>query len=175
VITTAWAQTMAAYNRWQNETVITAVDQLDDAARRSDQGLYFGSITGTLNHLLWADRLWLHRFAGTTRPAAASIAQSTGLYDDWATLTSERRCTDQAIVDWAETLEQGWLEGDLTWYSGAAGRDITSPRAVLVTHLFNHQTHHRGQVHAALTRAGLGTAPTDLPFMPPLDRAPLAI
>ena len=175
MITTAWAQTMAGYNRWQNETVITAADQLDDAARSNDQGLFFGSITGTLNHLLWADRLWLHRFAGTARPEAVSIAQSTGLHGDWATLVSERRRTDQAIIDWAQALEQSWLEGDLTWHSASAGRDITHRRALLVTHLFNHQTHHRGQVHAALTRAGLGTAPTDLPFMPQLDRAPFAV
>ena len=167
MITTAWVQTMAAYNRWQNETVIAAADQLDDATRGSDQGLFFGSITGTLNHLLWADRIWLHRFAGTARPAA-SIAQSASLYDDWATLISERRRTDQAIIDWAHALEPAWLEGELTWHSAAAGRDITHARALLVTHLFNNQTHHRGQVHAALTRAGLGKAPTDLPFMPPL-------
>lgn len=169
MITTTYCRNMAAYNRWQNEAVLATADQLDDAARRADRGLFFGSFTATVNHLLWADRMWLHRFAGTEPPAGAGIADSTSLCDDWPTLVGERRRTDAAIIDWAATLEPSWLEGDLTWYSGAAGRHITRPRALLVTHLFNHQTHHRGQLHAALTMAGLQTAPTDLPFMPERD------
>ena len=166
MITIHFARTMAAYNHWQNEALLAAAEALDDGARRADQGLFFGSIMATLNHLLWADRLWLHRFAGTAPPAAASIARSTTLCASWPELVEARRSTDQAISDWAHALEPGWLDGDLTWHSGSLDSDLTRPRALLVVHLFNHQTHHRGQVHAALTRAGITTSPTDLPFMP---------
>ncbi len=169
MITTEFARTMAAYNRWQNEAVLSAAEALDDQARRADQGLFFGSIMGTMNHLLWADRLWLHRFAGTAPPAASSIAQSTTLCAEWPEFVDARRGTDLAIVDWVQDLDPDWLEGDLTWHSGSLGRDVSRPRALLVVHLFNHQTHHRGQLHAALTRSGIATAPTDLPFMPMLE------
>ena len=105
----------------------------------------------------------------TATAAAATIAGSTTLCADWTEFVEARRRTDQAISDWAGDLDPGWLEGDLTWHSGSLGRDVTRPRALLVVHLFNHQTHHRGQLHAALTRAGIETAPTDLPFMPTHD------
>ncbi|MEZ5861079.1 MAG: DinB family protein [Geminicoccaceae bacterium] len=70
------------------------------------------------------------------------------------------------LLEWARGLDPGWLAGELSWHSGAIGREVTRPRALLVAHLFNHQTHHRGQVHAMLTAAGAKTGPTDLPFMP---------
>lgn len=170
MITPAFARTMAAYNRWQNEAVLAAVERLDQAVLDADVGLFFGSITGTLNHLVWGDRLWLHRFAGTAQPEAASIAQSTTLFTDWPRLTAARRLTDRAIIDWADNLQPGWLAGDLVWYSGSLGCEVSRPRALLVVHLFNHQTLHRGQIHAALTRAGVATAPTVLPFMPAMAK-----
>ncbi len=64
-------------------------------------------------------------------------------------------------------LDPAWLAGDQTWYSGAAGRDFTRPRMLLVTHFFNHQTHHRGQAHAMLTAAGERTGDTDLQLVLP--------
>ncbi len=157
---------MARYATWQNAAQLEAADGLDDAARRAPRGLFFGSIMGTMNHLLWADQIWLHRFAGTGLPRVASIAESPGLCADWASLRRERRHVDAVIRDWAESLDPAWLAGTLTWFSGAAGRDVSRPRTLLVVHLFNHQTHHRGQIHAALTAAGCRTAATDLPFMP---------
>jgi uncharacterized damage-inducible protein DinB len=166
MITRDYAVTMARYGAWQNEAVMTAADGLDDDARRAPRGLFFGSIMGTLNHLLWGDQIWLHRFADTGLPRVRSIVDSPGLCADWDTLVSERRRMDEAIRDWAPALDPAWLESELTWYSGASGREITRPRALLVFHLFNHQTHHRGQVHAALTAAGCRTGITDLAFMP---------
>jgi uncharacterized damage-inducible protein DinB len=73
---------------------------------------------------------------------------------------------DETIIEWAERLEPQWLAGDLTWYSGAMGRELTKPRALLVAHMFNHQTHHRGQVHCLLTQFKRKPDATDLPFMP---------
>jgi uncharacterized damage-inducible protein DinB len=70
------------------------------------------------------------------------------------------------ILRWAESLDQAWLDGQLTWYSGAAQMEITRPNWILVSHMFNHQTHHRGQVHCMITQCGLKPFDTDLPLMP---------
>lgn len=86
------------------------------------------------------------------------------MYEAWDDLKRERAAFDQVMADWAGKLEPAWLEGDLTWFSGAAGREVTKPKWLLVTHLFNHQTHHRGQVHCLLTQCGVKPGATDLPF-----------
>jgi uncharacterized damage-inducible protein DinB len=156
---------MARYNRWQNGNLYGAADGLSDAERKRDRGAFFGSIHGTLNHLLWGDRAWMSRFAGT-RKVTVGIKGSTGLYPDWGDLKQEREEFDRKIIDWAEGLDPEWLAGDLTWFSGAMQRELTMPKWVLVTHFFNHQTHHRGQVHAMLTAAGAKPGDTDLCFMP---------
>ncbi len=161
--------TMARYGAWQNTALITAARSLDDRQRRAERGLFFGSIMGTMNHLLWADQIWLHRFAGTALPEARTISDSRELCATWDALCDTRTRMDAGLQDWAQALDPAWLEGTLTWFSGAAEREISRPRSLLVVHLFNHQTHHRGQIHAALTAAGCPTAATDLPFMPGLD------
>lgn len=168
MITPAHAKTLARYNQWQNRSLYTAADELTDAARKEDRGAFFKSIHGTLSHILFGDQIWLHRFAGTPAPKAKSIAESATAIADWAELKSERVRFDAVIIAWAETLDPKWLEGDLTWRSAAYNRDFTKPKGLLVTHLFNHQTHHRGQVHAMLTAAGARPEDTDLCFMPGL-------
>lgn len=164
-----YAITMARYGAWQNANLAAAAGGLENAERTAARGLFFGSIMGTMNHLLWGDQIWLHRFAGTGLPRATSIAESSRLCASWDELAAERARMDGVIQAWADDLDPAWLDGTLTWFSGSADRDITRPRALLVAHLFNHQTHHRGQIHAALTAAGCKTAATDLPFMPGLD------
>jgi len=156
---------MARYNRWQNENLYGAAEGLSDAERKRKRGAFFGSIHGTLNHLLWGDRAWMSRFAGTPK-VTVGIKGSTGLYPNWEELKRERAQLDQTIIDWAEALDPQWLAGEITWFSGATQRELTMPKWVLVTHFFNHQTHHRGQVHAMLTAAGAKPGDTDLPFMP---------
>jgi uncharacterized damage-inducible protein DinB len=167
MITPSYAQTMARYNRWQNHSLYTAADGLPDELRKADRGAFFGSIQRTLDHLLWADQTWMSRFAQTPRPEASSLREwgSRGV-PDWSELKSARTAFDEILLSWASALDARWLEGDLTWFSGAAGREVTRPKWLLVTHLFNHQTHHRGQVHAMLTAAGAKPADTDLAFMP---------
>jgi uncharacterized damage-inducible protein DinB len=155
---------MARYNRWQNENLYRAADSLSDAQRKEQRGAFFGSIHGTLNHLLWADQIWMSRFAGTPRPKAAGIPQSPTMVEAWEDLQAERSAFDGVIAEWAGKLDQHWLEGDLTWFSGSAGRERTKPKWLLVTHLFNHQTHHRGQVHCMLTQCGVRPGDTDLPL-----------
>lgn len=166
MITPAYVRAMASYNRWQNENLYSAADTLSDAARKQQRGAFFGSIHGTLNHLLFGDQAWMSRFAGTPKPKAASIADTVAMHESWGELKRERAAFDRVIIDWAERLDAAWLEGDLTWYSGAMQRDVTKPKALLVVHLFNHQTHHRGQVHCMLTQAGAKPGDTDLCFQP---------
>jgi uncharacterized damage-inducible protein DinB len=166
MITPVYAQTMARYNTWQNTSLYGAASILSDEARKLDRGAFFGSIHGTLCHIVFGDQAWMHRFAGTPAPKAKSIAESSAAIPVWEDLWSERQRFDVVISQWVTTLDRTWLAGDLTWYSGAMKRDITRPRAELVAHFFNHQTHHRGQVHAMLTSAGAKPDDTDLPFMP---------
>ena len=78
---------------------------------------------------------------------------------------------DADIIGWAAELDPAWLQGDLEWLSGATGRRQLRPKGVVVVHMFNHQTHHRGQVHAMLTAAGEQTGDTDLPFVLPAPAA----
>lgn len=161
MIDTAYAVIMARYNAWQNENLYGAAATLSDAARRQDRGAFFGSIHGTFCHLLWGDRMWLHRFAGMPKPDVPG-SESSRMIEDWDELVAERRATDAVIGDWAARLSPEWLAGDLTWVSGISRRELTRPRAQLVVHFFNHQTHHRGQVHAMLTGAGVKPGDTDL-------------
>jgi uncharacterized damage-inducible protein DinB len=161
-----YATTMAAYNRWQNEQLLSAADGLDEGARRLERGAFFGSIHATLNHILWGDQIWLHRLASRPAPKAGSIADSLAQYATWDDYKAARRAFDQVLVDWASTLDPAALDGELQWFSGSVGRVVSKPRWLLVTHMFNHQTHHRGQVHAMLTAAGAKLGATDLAFMP---------
>lgn len=165
VATADYARLMARYAAWQNESLAAAADALDDAARTLPRGAFFGSIAATLNHLLWGDRVWMARFAGTQGPHAGSIAQSAAETADWASYRTERRAMDAAISGWAAGLTDAALAGELSWYSGAAGRDMSRPMGELVVHFFNHGTHHRGQVHAMLTAAGARPGDTDLFLM----------
>jgi uncharacterized damage-inducible protein DinB len=80
-------------------------------------------------------------------------------------LWRRRQALDADILGWAATLAPEAIEGELSWCSGATGREMTRPRALCLMQVFNHQTHHRGQVHALLTRAGETTGATDLPFV----------
>jgi uncharacterized damage-inducible protein DinB len=164
MITPGYVRAMAGYNRWQNESLYGAADQLTDPQRKEPRGAFFGSIHATLNHLLWGDQIWMSRFAGTGKPKGNRPADSTAEHEDWADLKAARAAFDLVIIDWAGNLDGRWLEDDLTWFSGAAGREVTKPRWLLVTHMFNHQTHHRGQVHCMLTQCGVKPDATDLPF-----------
>lgn len=164
MISPSYVRTMARYNTWQNANIYGASARLTDAQRKEDRGAFFRSIHATLNHILWADQMWLMRFGAAPAPAKRSIADGLAQFDDWQALEAERRRFDRVIEDWADGLEPGSLEGDLKWLSGATGRDMTSPKSLIVTHIFNHQTHHRGQVHAMLTAFGVKPDITDLPF-----------
>ena len=165
MIDAGYCRVMARYNAWQNKGLRAIVDAMDEDALRHDRGAFFGSIFGTLNHLLWGDLVWMTRFAGGDAPpqAIADSPDMTATPVEWST---HRFRTDGRISLWADKLASVDLVGDLTWYSEAAKREVTQPMQTCIVHFFNHQTHHRGQVHAMLTAAGAKPGPTDLPFMP---------
>lgn len=167
MISVDYVRTMAAYNRWQNSNLYAAADNLTNSERRADRGAFFGSIFGTLNHLAWGDGMWLGRFEKTAPPPSSSISDSTELCADWAALSDRRRQLDQNIIAWAAGLPPKTLGEDLTWIPAATNQENTQPLWLLITHFFNHQTHHRGQVHAMLTAAGAKPKDTDLIFLPP--------
>jgi uncharacterized damage-inducible protein DinB len=167
MITPAWVRMMAAYNSEMNRRLYAAALRLPDAERRRDRGAFWGSLHGTFNHLLWGDRIWMSRFAQWPKPAQG-IRDSATLIDDFAALHAARIEADAGIEAWAGAVDPDWLAGELRWLSGAAGREVAAPRAMLVTHFFNHQTHHRGQAHAMLTAAGEQTGDTDIFLVLPL-------
>ena len=165
MVTPEWVRLMAAYNAEMNARFYAAAATLPAGELTRDRGAFFGSIQATLNHLLWADRVWMARFAGWPKPAGG-IRESVGLHAAFSELAEARRQADGGIVAWAAALTPAALEGELRWFSGAAQREVSRPRGLLVAHLFNHQTHHRGQVHAMLTAAGARTGDTDLWLVP---------
>jgi uncharacterized damage-inducible protein DinB len=164
MITPAYCQTMARYNAWQNHSLYMAANGLDEAAREADRGAFWGGIRTTLAHLMWADMLWIARLDGGEGPSVG-VGEAAGAYD-WVTLWQARPKLDARIAAWAWMVLPEDLEGDLTWYSGFLGHDMTRPRGLCVMQLFNHQTHHRGQVHAMLTAAGARPDDTDLQLLP---------
>jgi uncharacterized damage-inducible protein DinB len=161
----SYVQRMARYNRWQNENLYGVADRLSDAERRRERSAFFGSIHKTFSHLLWGDQVWMSRLADLPKPKVG-IPDSVTLYADWDNLKAERADCDGKIVGWADTVDDRWLAADQSFFSSSLGRELTKPRWVLVTHMFNHQTHHRGQVHCMLTQAGGKPSDTDLPLMP---------
>lgn len=156
---------MARYNRWQNGEIFAAAGRLSDSQRREERGAFFGSIHGTLSHLYWADRIWLSRFDLVDAPSVP-ISGSSDFVSDFLDLSSKRDELDTTLITFCDGYDPGPIKGSLTWFSGAIGKEATAPLSVIWTHFFNHQTHHRGQVHAMLTSAGESTADTDLFLMP---------
>jgi uncharacterized damage-inducible protein DinB len=166
MITPTYIRTMAEYNAEMNRRLYAAAARLSDAERRQPRGAFWGSIHGTLTHILWGDRQWMSRFDNWRRPDTP-IKQSAQMIEDFPELRTARERADADITRWAAKVDDAWLDEDLTWFSGAANREIRAPLRLLVAHFFNHQTHHRGQAHAMLTAAGQETGDTDLFLLVP--------
>lgn len=155
-------QLMAAYNQWMNRKLYEVCAAIPDAQRREDRGAFFKSIHGTLNHLLFGDIAWMDRFEG--RPRRYAIGEE--IHADFDHLRREREEMDAHIIDWVERLTDDWLEQPLEWVSGVDGKTRRIPRRILVTHMFNHQTHHRGQLTTLIKQLGYEPGVTDIPWMP---------
>lgn len=156
---------LARYNRWMNDKLYALAATLSDDDRRRDLGAFFRSIHGTFNHLLLADRVWLGRFKGAPVPdgfmgpgGIRSLDQE--LYADFDELRRQRALTDDELSAWVASLTAEQLAGPLVFRR--RGQAQTSPLWWSVAHLFNHQTHHRGQITTLLSQLGHDPGATDL-------------
>jgi uncharacterized damage-inducible protein DinB len=163
-----YCQLMAEYNEWMNAKVYRVCASMSEAELREDRGAFFKSIYLTLNHIAYADIAFFSRFTGQP-PEVPPLGED--LFGGFAQLRSEREHLDHRLLVWSSTLTPDWLSLPLTYVSKVDGKERMAPRWVLVTHLFNHQTHHRGQVTTLLTQQGLDVGSTDIPFMPRFSAA----
>ena len=154
---------MASYNRWMNERLYAVCAELSDEERKRDRRAPFHSIHGTLNHLLLADRVWLGRFTGQPFPARALDQE---LYADFAALRRERAVTDAAIEAWVAALDETSLRASFRFASLTNPQVRETPLWFCVSHFFNHQTHHRGQLTTLLEQVGVDFGVTDLLVLP---------
>ena len=159
------ARLMASYNSWMNERIYEVCAQLTDEERKRDRQAFFGSIHGTLNHLLLGDKIWLGRFE--KRPFDVNSLDQE-LYSDFNELRKERTATDERITAWAGGLSDEILDGKLQFISVVNPAMHTYDMWVSVLHFFNHQTHHRGQLTALLSQCGKDYGVTDLIWLPGL-------
>jgi uncharacterized damage-inducible protein DinB len=140
---------LAAYNRWANRRLYEDAASLPDDVRKRPAGLFFGSVHGTLNHLLVADRIWMRRFTGNG-PLPERLNQT--LYENFAELRAARAQEDERIFDFVTVSDE---YDRVIEYQNSTGRTFRQALGAALAHFFNHQTHHRGQVHAGLTIAGI--------------------
>jgi uncharacterized damage-inducible protein DinB len=140
---------LAAYNRWADRRLYTDAATLPDETRKRPLGLFFGSIHGTLNHLLVTDYIWMRRFTGDG-PQPERLNQI--LHEDFAELRTAQEAEDERIFDFVTRTND---YGRIIEYQNSSGKTFQQELAPALTHFFNHQTHHRGQVHAGLTIAGI--------------------
>jgi uncharacterized damage-inducible protein DinB len=159
-----WLDASVRYNRWMNDKLYGVAASLSDEARKRNAGAFFSSIHGTLNHILLADRVWLSRFQGVEAPsgfmAPGIRALDQELYADFDELRRERARTDDELAAWVATLDTERLAASLIYTR--RGQHIEAPLWWAVAHVFNHQTHHRGQVTTLLTQQGRDVGVTDL-------------
>lgn len=165
MITAGYAQEMARYNHWQNSQLKGFLAALSNEELTRERGAFFGSILGTANHLLWGDWIWMSRFDKGQGPGGG-IPESSSLCIDLAEWLPLRDQIDQRTTQWAASLNDEDLRGPFTWFSAAKEADVTKPYAQCVIHFFNHQTHHRGQLHQMLTETGSAAPVSDLVFLP---------
>lgn len=163
-----YACAMASYNRWMNERVYEVCSTLSDEERKRDVGAFFKSIHGTLNHILLADRIWMGRFSGK---AFQFKSLDQELYSDFSQLRTERRNEDDRIIAWVESLTAEDSARELSYTSAVAPQPRRYPLWFAVTHFFNHQTHHRGQVTNLISQRGLDPGVTDLIWLPEFQPA----
>jgi uncharacterized damage-inducible protein DinB len=145
---TARYRMFAAYNRWANARLYAVASLLPDADYRADRGAFFKSVHGTLNHLLVGDRIWMRRFTGSGEMPDRLDAI---LHDDLASLWAARQAEDQRIIDYIEGLTPADLEKPFRFRTVVQPKLVEQDLAPALDHFFNHQTHHRGQLHCLIT------------------------
>jgi uncharacterized damage-inducible protein DinB len=150
---------MARFNGWVNEKIYAEVAKLDDATYRADSGLFFGSLHATLNHIMVVDRLWTGRVEGIDR-GVKSLNQI--LHDDFASLQKARREEDARLVQLMDRLTPAELQGTVRYSTADRTRTMEARRWDMLAGMFNHQTHHRGQIYSVLLQRGQKLPDIDL-------------
>lgn len=166
MIDAGYVRLMARYNSWQNGQLMPVLESMSKEELSRDRGAFFGSLLATANHLLWGDTLWMSRFDPSVEPPRVPAGEHARLHATVGSWAADRFRLDGKIRFWSEGLRALDLKNDLTWYSGTLGQEMTLPLETCIVHFFNHQTHHRGQIHAMLTAAGQKAPVTDVIFMP---------
>ena len=172
LVTLEYVRLMARYNQWLNTGLRKLLATMSPKELAHDHGAFFGTIHAIVNHLLWGDILWMSRFDGGKGPPPApgstplGIMESVGFNDTIIEWEAIRIQTDGRIHAWAEGIGSSDLNGDIEWYSGAVQKQMRKLFGLCVVQLFNHQTHHRGQILAMLTATARTPNDTDVPFMP---------
>lgn len=166
---------LATYNQWMNSKVYKTAGHLSAEELARDRGAFFGSILGTLNHIVVGDTIWLKRFA--THPSCQTLLRELDdlpnpsslnqmLFEDFYALSEQRVWLDRQITQWVNELSEGDLDCVLSYHT-TKGVPVSKRFSSLVLHFFNHQTHHRGQVSTLLFQAGQDVGVTDLLAMIP--------
>lgn len=168
-------QLMARYNQWMNERLYTAAASLEEAELRADRGAFFGSILATLDHILAADAHWLSRFAANFpqlvsleplrhAPLPALVRDIT--FPDFARLRRDREAMDGVLVSFTHEATEATYARPMH-YVNSAGESFTREAGLVLRHVFNHQTHHRGQVTTLFSQRGVDVGYTDLSALIP--------
>ncbi|KQT52938.1 MULTISPECIES: DinB family protein [unclassified Aureimonas] len=152
-------QMFAGYNAWANERLYTAIAELSPETFVADRGLFFGSLMRTLNHLLATDRIWMKRFTGA---GEAPNRLDAILHEAFGELRSARKAEDARLGAFIDEQSEADFAGTFTYQRMTDTSTHTQMLAPALFHLFNHQTHHRGQCHAALTGLGRSAPSLDM-------------
>jgi uncharacterized damage-inducible protein DinB len=168
---TAHYQMFGHYNAWANSRLYEAAAALSTEQYRADRGAFFKSVHGTLNHLLVTDQVWMHRFTGE---GAAPERLDAILFENFTELRAAREAEDRRIIDFVDRLDDARIAGTIKYRRVSTPEQFEQQMAPALAHWFNHQTHHRGQVHALLTGL-VGKAPElDLLIFQRLSALPAA-
>lgn len=157
---------MAEYNKWMDGKIYEKCAAIPDADRKKDMGAFFKSIHGTLNHIYYGDVSWIERLRDDTY-----VPRQIGVdfFDDFDELRAAQEKLDAEILDWARSLTPEYLNAEYSYVSNVDKKERSLPRWMLAVNLFNHQTHHRGQITTLMKQLGVDPGTTDIPWLPCLQ------
>ena len=163
---TTYYKLMAEYNKWMDDKIYDVCLEIPDELRRKDMGAFFKSIHSTLNHIYYGDLAWIERLRDKKfTPRKLGV----DLFDNFENLKTAQEEMDHEILEWSRTLTPEALNETFDYVSNVENFKRTLPVWVLATHMFNHQTHHRGQVATLIKQLGYEPGVTDLPWLPCLE------
>ncbi|WP_409880928.1 MULTISPECIES: DinB family protein [unclassified Nostoc] len=163
MITSKFVETMALYNKWQNESLFKICDELSDEQLRLNRGMFFESIFKTLNHIIHVDETIHFLIYTKTLP---KFDPSLIPYTEYTELKSARFKLDEKLVTESQRCSQDWLDEIVEFWSEKLNRNRRIPKSFYYMQLFNHQTHHRSQITSELHKMGIDYGNTDLPYNP---------